>query len=81
MVGSRSHYDHRTNNCHSFVACALNYMSLPGYSNVRFDVNKLAAVMFTKSHFLSFKGFLLTWVPFALLVAGICLLVILLSCV
>ena len=69
------------NNCHSFVACALNNMSVPGYSNVHFDVNKLVGIVLTKSHHLSFKGFLLSWVPFALLVIGICLLFMFLFCV
>ena len=44
-------------------------MSLPDYPNKKFTINNLAAFMFTKGHFLSMKGFLLTWAPFALLVA------------
>lgn len=56
-------------------------MSLPEYTSKRFDIQSLAAHMCVKGHFLSLSGFLLTWMPFFLLIAGIVMLCKILSSV
>ncbi|GAB6031306.1 hypothetical protein CHUAL_009102 [Chamberlinius hualienensis] len=54
-------------NCHSHVSCALNSM---GYGS-SWNMVKLAAVFFFKGKYVSFWGFLKTWLPFLLLSATI----------
>ena len=69
---------YRTNNCHSFAAYALNQMSLPQYKDKKFDNNNIMMMMFFKGHFLHFSAILKSWGPFALIVAAIVLIIVLL---
>lgn len=59
---------YRSNNCHDFAACALNQMELPQYKNHTFNCTNLALLAFTRGHFLGFGSFLLSWLPFILIV-------------
>lgn len=53
-------------NCHSHVATALNLMS---YDNsTKWNMVKLAALMFIKGKYVNFYGFLKTWLPLCILV-------------
>jgi hypothetical protein len=55
-------------NCHSHVAYALNVMELQGPFGIRnWDMVKLCFLVFFKGRFLSWSGFLVQFVPFALL--------------
>ncbi|CAF1409007.1 unnamed protein product [Adineta ricciae] len=52
-------------NCHSHVAMALNMMNYDAKSS--YNMIKLCFWMFFRGKFVSFFGFLLTWVPFFIL--------------
>ncbi|KAI4480673.1 PREDICTED: transmembrane protein 222 [Polistes canadensis] len=53
-------------NCHSHVATALNLMA---YDNsTKWNMVKLAALMFIKGRYVNFYGFLKNWLPFFILV-------------
>ncbi|XP_066589079.1 transmembrane protein 222 [Prorops nasuta] len=60
-------------NCHSHVARALNLMVYNNSSN--WNMVKLAFLMLIHAKYVSFIGFLKTWVPFCLFVTIIALLV------
>ena len=68
---------YRSNNCHDFAACALNQMELPRYKNHTFNCTNLALLAFTHGHFLGFGSFLLSWLPFILIVAIIIVSIVL----
>lgn len=61
-------------NCHSHVACALNRMGYKAYRVERWDMVKLAALMFFKGRFLSWGAVLYQFGPFVAI-----LLIIILS--
>lgn len=63
-------------NCHSHVATALNIMN---YNNsTSWNMVKLAFLTAIYSKYVSFAGFLKTWIPFCFIVA-ICVIIILLK--
>ncbi|XP_037970706.1 transmembrane protein 222 isoform X2 [Plutella xylostella] len=64
-------------NCHSHVAMALNLMNYDGCKN--WNMVKLAFYMLLKSRYVSFWGFLKTWLPFFIIVAFIFILAAVLS--
>ena len=55
-------------NCHSHVANALNRMPLEAYGLGKWDMVKLALIMFVRGRFLSWTGFFLQFGPFAVFV-------------
>jgi transmembrane protein 222 len=55
-------------NCHSHVACALNRMGCKAYRVERWDMVKLAALMFFKGRFLSWGGVICQFGPFMVFV-------------
>ncbi|CAK9828807.1 Transmembrane protein 222 [Anthophora retusa] len=59
-------------NCHSHVARALNLMSYDNSNS--WNMVKLALLMLVHGKYVSFLGFLKTWMPFCLLVAIMTLL-------
>ncbi|XP_053563029.1 transmembrane protein 222 [Bombina bombina] len=66
-------YKHRMHNlccdnCHSHVAMALNLMK---YNNSSWNMVKLCILCLVHSRYVSFGGFLKTWLPFVLLVGAI----------
>merc|ERR1711881_794378 len=63
-------------NCHSHVAMALNLMKYNGSSS--WNMVKLCFLMLFCGRFVSFSGFLKTWLPFAIMAAIIACLVVLL---
>ncbi|XP_020916621.1 transmembrane protein 222 isoform X1 [Exaiptasia diaphana] len=73
-------YKHRMHNlccdnCHSHVAMALNLMQYDKSSS--WNMFKLALYSLVFGKFVSFGGFLKTWLPFVILCTGIALLVVL----
>lgn len=73
-------YKHRMHNlccdnCHSHVAMALNLMEYDGKKS--WNMFKLTFFMLLKGKYVSFWGFLKTWLPFLLLGTGIVLLILL----
>ncbi|XP_076169309.1 transmembrane protein 222 [Ptiloglossa arizonensis] len=60
-----------SDNCHSHVATALNLMSYNNSNN--WNMVKLAFFIFVHGKYVSFLGFLKTWMPFCLLVAAVTL--------
>ena len=62
-------------NCHSFVAQALNHMKYDGKTN--WDKNNLLTLNFFHAKFCSFKDFLITFLPFILIIAAIIAIVVL----
>ncbi|KAJ8962563.1 hypothetical protein NQ318_000956 [Aromia moschata] len=54
-------------NCHSHVATALNLMQYD--DSTSWNMVKLAFLMLAHGHYVSFSGFLKTWLPFILIVA------------
>jgi hypothetical protein len=72
-------YSHRMHNlccdnCHSHVAMALNLMQYDGSTS--WNMFKLTLFMLLYSHYVSFWGFLKTWLPFIIVITLIVLLVI-----
>ncbi|OAD55107.1 hypothetical protein WN48_05582 [Eufriesea mexicana] len=63
-------------NCHSHVATALNLMSYDNSNS--WNMVKLAFLMLVHGKYVSFPGFLKTWMPFCLLVTAFTLLCLLL---
>ncbi|KAG6800044.1 transmembrane protein [Apis mellifera caucasica] len=63
-------------NCHSHVATALNLMSYNNSTN--WNMVKLGFLMLVHGKYVSFLGFLKTWMPFILLVIIVTLLCLLL---
>nr|CAG4642149.1 EOG090X0GY7 [Eurycercus lamellatus] len=61
-------------NCHSHVALALNNMSYPGKRN--WNMVSVCWQMLAHGRHVGFSGLLKTWLPFAILVAAIALLVV-----
>ena len=55
-------------NCHSHVACALNRMGAKANGVERWDMVKLAALVFFKGRFLSWGAVLYQFGPFAAIV-------------
>lgn len=53
-------------NCHSHVASALNRMPLEAYGIRKWDMVKLAILIFFKAPFVSVGAFLCTFLPFAI---------------
>lgn len=66
---------YRGYNCHSFVAQALNHMKYDGKTN--WDKNNLLTLNFFHAKFCSFKDFLITFLPFILIIAAIIAIVVL----
>nr|CAG4635154.1 EOG090X0GY7 [Alona affinis] len=64
-------------NCHSHVALALNKMTYPGKRN--WNMFALCWQMLAYGKHVSMSGFLKTWLPFVILVAGITAIAILLK--
>jgi len=62
-------------NCHSHVANALNRMPIQAYGISKWDMVKIALVMFFRARFLSISGFFYQFGPFMI----ICLLVFFLT--
>ena len=50
----------------------------PQYKDKKFDNNNIMMMMFFKGHFLHFSAILKSWGPFALIVAAIVLIIVLL---
>ncbi|XP_001639960.2 transmembrane protein 222 [Nematostella vectensis] len=74
-------YKHRMHNlccdnCHSHVAMALNFMEYDKSSS--WNMVTLAAKLFFFGKYVSFAGFLKTWLPFTILATATILLVVLL---
>ncbi|KAJ8970394.1 hypothetical protein NQ317_018373 [Molorchus minor] len=63
-------------NCHSHVATALNIMHYDDSSS--WNMVKLAFLMMVHSRYVSFAGFIKTWIPFLILATVVILLVVLL---
>ena len=63
-------------NCHSHVATALELMN---YRGTRWNMFKLAGWMFTSGKYVNTGGLLKTWLPFAILVAAIVCLILVLN--
>jgi len=61
-------------NCHSHVATALNHMQYGGSSN--WNMVKLALLITWHAKYVSFGGYLKTWLPFFLLAIMIVLLIV-----
>lgn len=62
-------------NCHSFVATALNLMNYD--DSDKWNMVKLAILMLVHGKYVSLQGFLKTWLPFFILVtviAALCLI-------
>ena len=55
-------------NCHSHVAYALNRMAVKDYGVEKWDMVKLAALLFIRGSFLSWGGMVRTYGPFCVLV-------------
>jgi hypothetical protein len=55
-------------NCHSHVAAALNGMPIEAYSVSRWDMIKLACLMFFRARFLSWGAVLKQFGPFLILI-------------
>lgn len=68
---------YRSNNCHDFAACALNQMELPRFKNHPFNCTNLALLAVSRGHFLGFGSFLLSWLPFLLIIASIIVSIVL----
>lgn len=56
-------------NCHSHVAYALNQMSVKDYGVEKWDMVKIAILMFFRGRFLSWGAMLQSWGPFLVLLA------------
>lgn len=56
-------------NCHSHVAYALNRMSVKDYGVEKWDMVKIALLMFFRGRFLSWGAMLQSWGPFLVLLA------------
>jgi len=61
-------------NCHSHCAYALNLMNYDGSKS--WNMVKLAVYMLPKSKYVSFWGFLKTWLPFLIIVTTIVVLAV-----
>lgn len=64
-------------NCHSHVANALNRMPLEAYGVSKWDMVKLATLIFFKGQFVSFGSFVCTFLPFVIFILVIVLPVVL----
>ena len=56
------------NNCHDFVAYALNLYASALDREKHYDCTSLAKIVFLHGYYLSFKGFLLSVFPFSIFV-------------
>lgn len=61
-------------NCHSHVATALNLMHYDNSNN--WNMVKLAFLMLIHGKYVSFGGFLKTWLPFVTLITIIILIIV-----
>lgn len=55
-------------NCHSHVAYALNSLEISAYGIRNWDMIKLCFLIFFRARFISFGGFLVQFLPFAVFV-------------